>query len=265
MQRLSEMQAAFALAVTHAGAAVPAPVTSHADPRPRKRFNVYRNNIHASLTNVLAGRFPAVRRLVGEEFFAATARAYIAERPPRSPILMQYGETFAAFLETFEPVQDVPYLPDVARIEWAWSMAYYAADAGPMARETLEHIPPEHIARSTVTLHPGLSVVRSRFPAVTIWTANTGDDEPEPIDAGSGGEDAMILRPASHVEVRRLPSGGAVFIEALARGETLEAATHTTLDEAKDFDLQANLAGLFASGAIVAVNAAGPSSGNGNL
>lgn len=261
----SETQAAFAAAVGDANADVPAPVTSHADPRPRKRFNVYRNNIHASLTGVLAGRFPAAERLVGEEFFAAMAHVYITEHPPRSPILMQYGETFAAFLETFEPVQDVPYLPDVARIEWAWSVAYYAADAEPVPRETLERIPPEHIAGSTVTLHPSLSVVRSRFPAVTIWTVNTGDGEPEPIDAGSGGEDAMILRPASHVEVRRLPAGGAVFIEALARGETLEAATHAALDEAEDFGLEANLAGLVASGAIVAVNAAGPSSGSGNL
>lgn len=253
MPRLSETQAAFAAAVTDADAGVPLPVTSYATLRPHKRFNVYRNNIHASLTGVLAGRFPAVRRLVGEEFFAAMARVYIAEHPPRSPILMQYGETFAAFLEDFEPVQDVPYLPDVARIEWTWSVAYYAADADPVAPETLQALPTDSIAEITFTLHPSLSIVRSDYPAVTIWTVNTGNEAPEPIDAGQGGEDAMVLRPRNNVEVRSLPMGGADFIECLLDGDTLEQAAQRAQAQCEQFDLASNLAGLFRSGAIIAV------------
>lgn len=253
MQPLNDMQTGFARAVMDADAAVPAPVTSHTDPRPTKRFNVYRNNIHASLVSVLQGRFPAVARLVGDEFFAALARAYISEQPPRSPILMEYGETFAKFLEDFEPVADLPYLPDVACIEWAWSVAYYAQDADALELSELGGIPPEEIEACAFELHPSLSIVRSGFPAVTIWTANVEDGEPEPIDAGSGGEDAMILRPASNVEVRCLPAGGATFIEALQDGQPLGVATALALETTPGFDLQANLAGLFTSGAIIAV------------
>src|SRR5680860_545523 len=99
MQPLNELQTGFARAVIDADAAVPPPVTSHTGRRPSKRFNVYRNNIHASLISVLQGRFPAVARLVGDEFFAALARVYISKQPPRSPILMEYGETFSRFLE----------------------------------------------------------------------------------------------------------------------------------------------------------------------
>jgi len=253
MQPLSEIQTSFAKAVMDPDAAVPAPVTSHSGQRPEKRFNVYRNNIHASLISVLQGRFPAVARLVGEEFFAALARVYISEQPPRSPILMEYGKTFAGFLENFKPVTDLPYLSDIARIEWAWNVAYYAQDAEPLGISKLGGIPPEEIEACTFQLHPSLSVVRSSFPAVTIWTANVEEGEPGPIDAGSGGEDAMILRPDSHVEVRRLPAGGASFIEALREGQTLGAAATAGQAAAGNFDLQANLAGLFTSGAIIAV------------
>lgn len=253
MQPLSETQARFAAAIHDADMEVPDPVTSHATARPPKRFNVYRNNIHASLIGVLEGRFPAVSRLVGTEFFAAMARVYINDHPPRSPILMEYGQTFSEFLESFEPVVDVPYLPDVARIEWAWSFAYYAADAEPVEPETLQALPPETIGDLSFTLHPSLSVVCSRFPAVTIWTANVADEDPPPINAGAGGEDAMILRPYSKVELRHLPVGGAVFIKSLKTGHTLAKASAKVREAASGFDLQANLAGLFSSGAVIAV------------
>lgn len=251
MPQLSETQAHFAAAICDAENAVPDQITSHAAARPAKRFNVYRNNIHASLIGVLEGRFPAVSRLVGTEFFAAMARVYINEHPPRSAILMEYGETFAEFLESFEPVSDVPYLPDVARIEWAWSFAYYAADAEPVDPEELQALAPDAIGDIAFALHPSLSIVCSRFPAVTIWEANIGEQEPAPIDAGAGGEDAMILRPHSDVEVRRLPAGGASFIKVLQAGKSLAGAVVVAEQSAPGFDVQANLAGLFASGAIV--------------
>lgn len=253
MPPLSELQGDFAAAAMNPAAPVPASVTSHTGAPPVKRFNVYRNNIHAGLIAVLEGRFPVVARLVGAEFFAATARVYIELHPPRSPILMEYGATFAAFLEGFEPVADVPYLPDVARIEWAWSAAYYAADAEPLAIEELGKIPPDEAGAMTFVLHPSVSTVRSRYPVVTIWSANCADGEPGPIDAGSGGEDAMILRPEMTVEVRRLPAGGADFIDALAQGRTLGQAAAAASRAAEAFDLQANLAGLFGSGAFCAV------------
>lgn len=253
MPPLNDLQGDFAAAVMNAGAPVPEPVMSHTGPRPKKRFNVYRNNIYAGLVSVLEGRFPVVARLLGPEFFAGVARAYVDRHPPRSPILMEYGGHFPEFLETFEPVRELLYLPDVARIEWAWNVAYYAADDEPVKLEELKSIPPERIPDLTVTLHTSLSVVRSRYPVVTIWTANCAEEEPDIIDAGAGGEDAMILRPETNVEVRRLPEGGAVFIAALARGRTLGRAADAALEAAGTFDLQTNLAGLFASGAIMDV------------
>ena len=257
MPPLSDNQRDFAQSLLDADRPVPAGVTSHLRARPLKRFNVYRNNVYSSLIDILQGHFPVATRLVGEEFFRATAKAYVDQHPPTSPVLMRYGHVFADFLQTFEPVDDVPYLPDVARLEWAWNEAYNAADQAPVSAEVLQSVPPERAESLLFELHPSVRLVCSQYPIVTIWSANSGDDEPEPIDAGAGGEDALILRPGLDVEVRQLPAGGVAFIGALADGLSLGGAVQHVAGLADEFDLQANLTGLFASGAIVSAEAEG--------
>jgi hypothetical protein len=102
-----------------------------------------------------------------------------------------------------------------------------------------------------VTLHPSVEIVRSPYPVVTIWAMNSGEAELTPIDDWRG-EDALIARPALHVELRALPAGGAAFLRALSNNETLEQAAMLALADSDQFDLAANLAGLFGAGLAVA-------------
>ena len=73
-------RAAFAEALLDPARALPEGITTargNADPA---RFAVYRNNVFVGLTAALAKRFPVVRRLVGDEFFAGMARVYAGVR-----------------------------------------------------------------------------------------------------------------------------------------------------------------------------------------
>jgi len=251
MPRFTDTQGAFAGAVRRADEALPEGVTSHSAGRPTRRFNVYRNNFYASLIDVLAGRYAVVQRLVGEEFFRAMAKVYVEQEPPRSAMILAYGGGFADFLAAFPPVADVPYLPDIARLEWARHTAYHAADAVPLGSEDFAAIPGEQVAALTLTLHPSLSVLASEFPVVSIWETNMFDEEVRPVGADAGAETAMILRPEMRVEVRRLPPGAATFIGALRDGQTLgEAAGHASASNER-FDLAGNIAGLIDAGAII--------------
>lgn len=263
MPSQSDFQARFARAVLDPDCPVPAGMASHLRARPVKRFSVYRNNVYAGLISVLGGRFPVVERLLGAEFFSATARAYVDARPPDSPVLMRYGVSFADFLDGFEPVADVPYIGDVARLEWAWHEAYHAADATPLAPDALASVAPEEAESLRFDMHPSMRLVRSRYPVVTIWSANRRCDRPKALDAGSGSEDALIARPGLTVEVRRLPEGGAVFITALLEGRTLGEAAGAAAEADPAFDLQANLAGLIRSGAITGMAPDHTVAGNG--
>jgi len=249
-----ELEGAFARAVLEAGAEVPAPVVGRQGKSPSRRFAVYRNNVYASLIDVLASRFPVSARLVGEEFFRAMARIYVEKTPPASPVLLHYGAEFADFASTFPPASAVPYLACVARLEWAWHRAYQAKDAAPLSLTELAAAA-ETAEQAVLRLHPSLQVVRSEYPVVSIWQLALRDGKDEPARLPSAGEDALVVRPNLDVEVRRLPSGGAYFVMALAAGTTLLEAASRASGEAPDFNLEANLAGLMSSGAIAGVAA----------
>lgn len=248
-----ERETAFARAVLDAEAGVPAALTGRAGQSAARRFAVYRNNVYAGLIDALASRFPATAKLVGDAFFRAMARDYVAASPPRSAVLLHYGADFADFVSSFPPAAAVPYLADVARLEWAWHRAYHAADATPLSQEALAALGANAEA-VTFALHPSLGLVRSSYPLVTIWELALRDGEDEPARLPADREDALVLRPALQVAVRRLPPGGAAFVQALSRGNTLSAAAAAALEDDADFDLATNLAGLMRSGAIVAAH-----------
>lgn len=257
MDRVLEQEGDFARAVLDADAAVPEPVVGRKGRGAARRFAVYRNNVYASLIDVLAGRFRAAARLVGDDFFRAMARLYVEETPPGSPVLLRYGADFAAFVAGFPPASAVPYLGDVVRLEWAWHEAYHAQDAVPLPLSALTDVG-ETAAEAVLTLHPSLRVVRSAYPVVTIWELALREGRDEPARLPADGEDALVVRPELDVEVRRLPSGGAVFVQALSESVTLEDAAKRASGAEPAFDLAANLSGVMSSRAIVGVAARNP-------
>ncbi|MBB6485581.1 DUF2063 domain-containing protein [Rhizobium lusitanum] len=245
-------QAAFAAALVDLDLAVPEGLAAWNGPRPERRFGVYRNNVAVGLVGALASRFPAAERIVGEEFFAGMAHEFVRLHPPQSPLLLAYGDDFAGFVERFEPAREVPYLPDVLRLEAARGRAYHAADAMPLDATLLATIEPERLERLRFVPHPSAWIIRSAHPVVSIWAMNAGEMELGEIDDWIA-EDALVIRPQMTVEVHRLPPGAAVFLEGLLAGIDLASAFESALTEAADFDLSANLAGALAAGAFTGI------------
>ncbi|SOE16370.1 putative DNA-binding protein [Hoeflea halophila] len=215
----------------------------------QKRFAVYRNNVTVSLVNALADIFPAVQRLVCEGFFRDMARFYVAKEPPVSAVIFEYGGGFATFLEDFEPLSRYPYLADVARMEKAWLAAFHAADAPPLPPDTLAAIPAEQLADTRFTPHPATRIIRSRFAAVSIFSASR---EQRPLDGirPAIAEDGLITRPFDAVEVRQLPPGAASFLSALIAGKTFGEAAGLTMTGYPDFDLPAAISAMLEAGAF---------------
>ncbi len=204
------------------------------------------------LIKTLQARFPVVEKLVGEEFFAAMARIFVAKAPPRTPILTTYGDGFADFIAAFEPARELRYLADVARIEAARTRAYHAPDAAPIDRSRFAALDPHAVSEIRVTLHPSTEIVRSPYPIVTIWAMNSGEQPLAPI-ADWRGEDALVLRPYLEVEVRLLPPGGAAFLLAPSSGHTIREAAEAAFSEHPQFDLSRGLAELISSGVVVEI------------
>lgn len=250
MTKLRELQSEFAAALFDADRAFPADVTSRDVRHPTRRFNVYRNNVFASLTDLLRAYFPVVTRLVGEEFFCALAREFFRESPPRSPMLSRFGEHLPAFIQRFPPAQDLPYLADIARLEWLRQRAYHARDRAPITASDLAVIRAEHLPNVVVELHPSAGLLVSRFPVVSIWHTNTHDAEVRLISLDEGGEAALVVRPQLEVLVVPLPPGADTFVALLRMAHTVRKAANASLLESREFNLQRSLALLIGAGAI---------------
>ncbi|WP_439629015.1 HvfC/BufC N-terminal domain-containing protein [Shinella sp.] len=249
-------QTAFAAGL-FAATPPPAGLTAWNSPAPERRYGVYRNNVSASLTGALSSRFPVAERIVGAEFFRAMAQAFVRLHPPRSPLLLAYGDDFPNFVAAFEPARDIAYLPDVMRLEVARGRAYHAADAAPLDPQALAAVDPARLGDLVFTPHPALSIFSSPHPSVTIWAMNAGERPLAPLDHWEG-EDALVVRPQMIVEVIALPPGGAMFHSLLAAGETLGLAAEAAMAADERFDLSTNLAVLLRSGAFTAIREENP-------
>ena len=251
MQPLEERQRDFAAALLDAGLPPPAGLVGPDGEPSLRRFAVYRNNVVVGLVDALADAFPAVRRIVGDEFFLAMARVHALTEPPTSPILLDYGASFPEFIAGFRPAAELPYLADVARIELAWREAYYSAETGAIDPVAFAGLGSGELPGLCLTLHPSLRLVRARYPALTVWDMNVREGAATSIDITGRGEDALIVRPGAEVEARGLPDGGFEFIASLLRGETVLAAAQAAITACAGFDIAANLSGLLEAGAII--------------
>ena len=180
--RLAERQRGFAAALLDPQLPTPAGLVGPDGEPSSRRFAVYRNNVVFGLIEALGAAFPAVHRIVGADFFLAMARAYVVREPPRSPIMLDYGAGFPDFIRLFEPAMALPYLADVARIERAWSEAYHASEASPINPSDFMTVTAGRLPAMRLMLHPSLRIVRSQFPALTIWQMNVASGVPAPVD-----------------------------------------------------------------------------------
>ncbi|MBA3624998.1 MAG: putative DNA-binding domain-containing protein [Methylibium sp.] len=255
------MQQAFAAALLDPERTMPQGliVWNGADPAPR--FAVYRNNVVVSLVSALAGSFPVVRELVGEAFFSAMARIYVAQHPPRSPVLADYGDTFADWLRHFEPAGALPYLPDMARLERARARAYHAADEAPLAAHAMAArlADPQRLPAARLRLHPSASLFDSPFAVVSLWAAHQGGGHIEDVDLDEP-EAALVLRHDDDATVLPVPLAAGRLFRLLIEGRPLGEAASAAMACDPAFDLAAALSLLIAHYAIVAWHPTGDDS-----
>ena len=175
------------------------------------------------------------------------------EHPPRSPLLFEYGGAFPDFAAAFGPARDLPYLPDVARIELCWLASHHAADAPALTPAGLAAVAAEDLPGLALRLHPAARIVRSRFAACSIFSANVKTEPPGAIRADIA-EDTLLARPGLEVTAWRLGPGAAEFCAALGDGAALAPACERALAEAEDFDAGATLALLLEAGALARID-----------
>ncbi len=214
------------------------------------RFRIYRNNFYHGLSQQLAQAYPVMRRLVGDAFFFAAARAFLEVHAPRTRSLALFGGEFPGFLEGFPPVASLPYLPDVARLERAWLEALHAADAAPLAPAALAGQGRQALAEARFGAHPAARIVTSDYPIVDLWRANQPEVDPGQRSFEAVAQSALITRPQLRVEVRALSPAQSAFVRTLFAGHAVATAYETAVQRDEAFDVSAAFRELLAAGAF---------------
>jgi hypothetical protein len=132
-------------------------------------MSLYRNNFYISLSEYLLNCFPTVEALVGEAFFSQLAKAFILKCPLECASVEFYGAGFSEFIAGCEQAYSVPYLADIAQLDWAFDQAKSVVvfDDFPFAQ--LQLLNEHQQLRLYFQLQPKLKLMASNFPALSIW------------------------------------------------------------------------------------------------
>ncbi len=194
-------------------------------------LGAYATNGGAGAERALAAIFPCVVALMGEDAFALLARAYRLAHPPLRGDLALLGEGLADFIAADPQLADVPYLADMARLEWLLDRAERAADAAPRL-ESLQLLAQADPQALWLQLAPGAALWRSAWPVVTIRAAHAlqADGAEDPFAAArvalsrGDGDCAFVWRQGFKPCVAALGEPEAGFVEALLQQRSLGAA-----------------------------------------
>ncbi|MFT3741682.1 MAG: DUF692 family protein [Gammaproteobacteria bacterium] len=217
------------------------------------RLTIYRHSFTTALAQSLSHIFTVCQQVVGESFFGHMALAYVAKTPSTSPDIEEYGLDFADFIQCYEPAASLPYLPDLARLEWAWHKALRSPNYSPLSVHALQSIPDTQHAHVVFKLPPGSTLLRSPYPLLKIWQVHQDGSihsaEDAMVDLTEGGVNLWIWREADRVCMQSLDEAHWQLLSAIAQDLSLaEIFALSTVTKAEQL-----LPELFAQGWLAGV------------
>lgn len=188
-----------------------------------KQVEIYRqqalDNLHVQMRRV----FPITQRLLAPGEFRAASDAYFLASAPSAIDPMQYAKRFSSFLEGFTTEKDLPYLADVAMLDYGCFQAKQSIDAEPTNSKIFTETPPEQLANRKIQLHPACFWMTSPYAIYNIWHRFT-TSRPTQLENSLLAQEVLIIRPQLRVEVHKIDPGFIKTLDALDEGQTLNDA-----------------------------------------
>ncbi len=187
-----------------------------------ERLSVYRDGYPARIAEALDEAYPAVAAVLGEQVFAAVVGRYVETVALTAYNLNDAGAGLAAFLRTEVLSETLPFLADLAVLEWHVTRAFHAHDTPPLEPRTLPWTA-EDWAGATLGFQPSVAVVWSRWPLFALWSAPTRArellcDQPDHV---------LVCRRGTTVRCESVCADEARTLRLLLEGRTLaEAIAH---------------------------------------
>lgn len=153
---------------------------------------VYRNTVIHGAVEALGANYPVVRQIIGQGMFEHVAVDFASTCPPGDPVLALYGAEFADWLLHQKWIGDLPYLPDVAKVERLHVTSLFAADEERLPQGLAAQL--ARLPGTTLRLHPATRFSWLSTPAMRIWLAHQDSAQAE-IAPEWKAEGALFARP----------------------------------------------------------------------
>lgn len=205
--------------------AAPAVIAVPAGVQPAERLQVYVGGYPARIEEALADAFPAVAQVVGPGPFRQLTFRYAAATPLRSYNLNDAGADLPAFLSADELAADLPFLPDLAALEWRVARAFHAREEARLDPAPLAAWGLDEWERAGLRFQPAVSLVRSAWPVRDIWTCRQTPVAEIDLDVDDRPQNVLVRRAGREVRCDLADDAEADALAALLCGATLGATT----------------------------------------
>ncbi len=186
-----------------------------------ERLSVYSGGYLARIEEALEEAYPAVRHVTGRLGFGGIARSYAARHGSINFDLSKAGRHLPEFLKDYSLTQELPFLPDLARLEWKVAEAFHSFDQPPAGFAQLAAVPAEQWEGVRIRFQPSVSVVSSAWPVLDIWEAREKPVQEIRIQLEGRPQKALVYRKQWEVRGEVIDDPQAAALEALMSGKTL--------------------------------------------
>jgi hypothetical protein len=212
-----------------------------------ERIAVYVNGYPARIHESLAETFPAVAHVVGPRAFDALVHRYVAAVALLSYNLNDAGAELPGFLKSDELAAGLPFLPDLAELEWRVAAAFHARDEQPLDPASLTGWSLEQWETARLRFQPSVALVRSEWPILDVWDHRETPVEEIDIDLRERPQPALVFRSGFSVQCNELTADAAEILAALLDGRRLGEVGAAA---GEDTDVSALFASWMKSGLI---------------
>ncbi len=186
-----------------------------------ERWHIYGAGYFARLSESLEDDYPAVQRVVGRDAFRSMVRRYVLAHTPRSYDLGRAGDRLAGFLGTDWLTTKLPFLPDLAQLEWKLAEAFVSEDARPLRWEDLQAMEPERVSKMPLHLMPGTVVLRSEWPLIELWECKDRSDHEVSVELQGRRSIVLVYRRGYEAYCTSASETTARVVESVGAGATL--------------------------------------------
>jgi hypothetical protein len=224
MPPLNNIQHAFHAAIFHNATSLTQEIIERNGLTPDARIHIYRSSVIGIQTDALAAVYPVIQRLVGEKFFKTLGRDYLSKYPSPSGDLHDLGAEMPEFLSILPAVSELPYLKDVARLEWAWHRVFHAADDTDLDLQSLADISADNQGNIVFSLRKGARLLESDYPIHRIWEVNQeGYSGDETVNLDEGDIKLIVWRQGFELHIEPLDAAESQLLHAIKKRLPLEA------------------------------------------